>query len=116
MNNHKEVLRGGEITQSGADTIDITAGVAAITTNFGTLVRGSREFHRLTIKQFIEKLGNCVSSTYITKIERYGEIPSPKMVVKIVHVLNELNLDVMMHLARQQKIQKYSDMMNEVYK
>lgn len=54
--------------------------------SLGDIIRDQRKLKGWTIKQFIEKLELDLSPSYITKLERYSDIPSPKVLSKIAEV------------------------------
>jgi len=62
------------------------------TTALAKEIKRLRQEKGWTIKEFIERImkfckpDETISPTYITKIEVYGEIPSPKMICKIADV------------------------------
>ena len=55
---------------------------------FGEIVRYERRKQNWTVREFIKRLGLDISPAYITKIEKYGEIPSPDVVNKMAWVFN----------------------------
>ena len=86
--------------------------------SFGDMVSGSRKLKGWTIKEFIEKLEaigqKSVSPTYVTRIEQYGEIPSPEFILIIADIL-KLDKKKLLECAKQTKLQKLDKSLDEKY-
>lgn len=82
--------------------------------NLGTKIRQIRLRKKMTIAQFIKKLRDKISPTYVTKIEVYGEIPSPDIICKIADVL-DCNRTWLLNLAKEEKIQRFKEKMEKLY-
>ena len=85
---------------------------------FGDLIRAMREGKGWTIKELIEKLDDSVSSSYITKIELHGEIPSPMLIEKLADAFgcNAKAKQSLRVCAINCKIEQYQESMHEKYK
>ncbi|MFA5880259.1 MAG: helix-turn-helix transcriptional regulator [Candidatus Margulisiibacteriota bacterium] len=81
---------------------------------FGELIQKLRKEKGWTIKDFIEKLGSDLSPTYITKIEVYGEIPSPEVICKIADVFN-FDEKELLERAKQNKVERFEKSLEEKY-
>lgn len=81
---------------------------------FGSIVQSHRKEKKWTVKAFIEQLGNDISPAYITKIEVYGEIPSPTLICRIAKVFN-LEYQYLLGIAKNEKIKIYSDLLEKKY-
>ena len=85
--------------------------------NFGELVHYRRKKKGWTIKEFIEKLvvlGGKASPTYITKIEVYGEIPSPETICKIAEIL-DCDENKLLKIAKAKKIERFEKTLEQKY-
>ena len=85
---------------------------------FGQLIKELRKKKNWTAKDFLEKLnieGSKLSSSYITKIEVYGEIPSPEIICKMADVLL-FGVEALVELAKKIKITRFEKSLNEKYK
>lgn len=86
--------------------------------SFGKLIQHLRRQQGWTVKIFIEKLNAVgaknVSPSYISKIEVYGEVPSPKLICQIAEVFkypeNEL-----CEKAKAQKIENFQTALNRKF-
>jgi transcriptional regulator with XRE-family HTH domain len=74
--------------------------------SFGRLIKELRIDKKWNIEKFIKKLNSKVSQPYIVKVELYGEIPSPALIIKMANVL-EYNRNKLWELAKKSKLNKY---------
>ncbi len=90
-------------------------------TSFGELIQSLRREKGWKVQDFIEKLcpigrdKKNLSPAYITKIEVHGEIPNPEVICKMADVLG-YDLDELLDSAKQRKIKKYKESLEEKYK
>jgi len=80
----------------------------------GEKIKAARLKRGWTVKQLIERLGNSISSSYISKIEIEGEIPSPKMLKSLSRVL-ELKYDTLATYAKEEKLQQFKKGLAQKY-
>jgi len=82
---------------------------------FGNLIQKLRKEKGWTVKEFIEKLeGQKISPTYMTKVEVYGEIPSPELTCKMADILG-CDPQKLLDTAKEHKINKFEKTLNEKY-
>lgn len=93
--------------------IRIRKGIKMMET-FGDVVKSTRERLKLTVNDYILRLGNCVSRAYITKIELHDEIPSLELVEKIALVL-ALDEGHLVELAKEGKRNQFEKALNKKY-
>jgi transcriptional regulator with XRE-family HTH domain len=86
--------------------------------SFGELVLALRKKHKWTVKEFIKRLeikGHApISPAYITRIEQYGEIPSPELICRIADVFEYDEQELFEH-AKRIKVQKFDQSLQEKY-
>lgn len=81
----------------------------------GHLIQSLRKSKGWTVKEFIEKLGEQrVSPAYMTKIEVYGEIPSPELICRIADVLGG-DQKKLIELAKEHKVTSFEKALEEKY-
>lgn len=83
--------------------------------DFGKLTKKLREAKNLNARQFISLLKLKVSSTYITKIEKNGEIPSRKFIIEMARVLG-VTPHKLLEQAKKQKLDKVTKDINKKFK
>jgi transcriptional regulator with XRE-family HTH domain len=81
---------------------------------FGEKIQAYRRGKGWTVKQFIEKLGNDLSPSYVTKIEVHGEIPSPELICKIADVFG-IKEQELLEDAKEIKVQQFEDGLSKKY-
>ncbi len=81
----------------------------------GERVRLFRQKHGLSAKQFIELLDGAVTPAFITKLEVYGEIPSPELICKIAAVIDYPAEDLL-DASKKLKIKDNHDSLTKKYK
>ncbi len=81
---------------------------------FGDVVKAARANLKLTVNDFLFKLGNCASRAYITKIELHDEIPAKELVEKIALVL-ELDEKYLIELAKEGKRKQFEKALSKKY-
>ena len=81
----------------------------------GRIIKEYREKNNLTGKEFINIIGENFSSSYLTKIEKYEEIPSPDIVIKIAKVCN-LHVRAALSNAKFFLLTRYADELDKRYK
>jgi len=81
--------------------------------NFGQLVKYLRKKKSITSTEFALKLNVC--KAYISRIELYDEIPSPRFICKMAEALEESPCELL-ERAGERKIKKYKKHINVVYK
>lgn len=79
---------------------------------FGNLIQQLRKNKGCTVKELIEKLDGQVSPAYMTKVEVYGEIPSPELICKIADILghdqkNLLSIAIVNYFATHKRSAKF---------
>jgi len=87
--------------------------------SFGELVIELRHKKGLTIKELIEKLKakgqERVTPAYITRIEQYGEIPSPEMICRMADVF-DYDVDKLLDCAQKIKVRRFDESLAEKYR
>jgi len=89
--------------------------------SFGQHVQALRKEKGWSVKQFIDEIGDMskrgqkISAPYITRIEVHGEIPTPEIIIRIAEVLG-CNEEEMLEMARENKVSKISQSLEEKYK
>ena len=88
------------------------------------LILKLRKKHQWTIKEFVEKIKvkrravgterESISSAYITRIEQYGEIPSPALVCVMAEVL-QYDMNGLLALAKKNKKDQLNENIDEKY-
>lgn len=89
-----------------------------MSTKLSEIVRGERLAQGYPVKVFLKKLADLgvkLSSAYITKIEKYNEIPTPYVIRKIAQVI-EIEEEYLLNVARKNKIKAYAKKINKMYK
>jgi transcriptional regulator with XRE-family HTH domain len=81
---------------------------------FGALVQQLRKSKGWTVKELIEKLGGQVSPAYMTKVEVYGEIPSPELICKIADILG-YDQKTLLEVAKENKVDRFEKALEEKY-
>jgi len=83
---------------------------------FGDLVKNFREENGLVGSEFIKKLGSDVkiSLTYLSNIERKGEIPGPQVVLRIADLIR-IDRKYLIQIAIREKIKAYEDRLDSRY-
>jgi transcriptional regulator with XRE-family HTH domain len=81
---------------------------------FGTATRLARQALGLKVDDYIVKLGNTASRSYITKVELHDEIPSKQMVEKIADVL-KMDYGQLIELAKEGKRKQFEKMLSAKY-
>lgn len=79
---------------------------------FGKFLKYCREDIGITAKMVADGLG--VSRSYITKIEKHNEIPSPDVIRKIAKLIHQ-DENRMIDIAFKQKVVKCAEELNELY-
>jgi len=83
------------------------------------IIKAERAKRNWTVKHFTEKLrpavGKNLSPAYITRIEQYGEVPSPELLCIIAEIL-ELDLEKLMELARETKVRRFDESLEKKYR
>ena len=86
--------------------------------NFGDLVLQLRKEKDWTVRQLIERLeqkcGKVISPAYITRVEQYGEIPSPELICLLADVFG-YDQQAMLAVARTSKVKKFDKGLQEKY-
>jgi transcriptional regulator with XRE-family HTH domain len=85
---------------------------------FGELILLLRKKSDWTVKEFIKKLEEkgqeTVSPAYITRIEQYGEIPSPELICRIADVFH-YDVEKLLNCAKRSKVEKFDKSLEEKY-
>ncbi len=84
---------------------------------FGELVLKLRKDRNWTVRDFIEELsreGKPISPAYVTRIEQYGEIPTPDLVIKIAQVF-KVDAENFLHCAKNSKLKMLKENLEEKY-
>ena len=85
---------------------------------FGERVRDRRQARDWTIKDLIQKLQargqKSVSPAYITRVEQYGEIPSPEFICLLADVLDD-DPRQLLECARNIKVTVFDRNLEEKY-
>lgn len=96
--------------------LDISTTNTSVTyTSVGDKVRHYRTKKGWTVIQFIEKLGGNISPSYVTRIEVYGEIPSPELIQKIAKVF-KIDKKELIELAKKEKVEQFETSFDKKYK
>ncbi len=86
--------------------------------SFGETIRVARQERNWTVSQFIDRLKRKgqkkVSPAYVTRIEQYGEIPSPEFICIVADVLN-LDAKELLDRAKTIKVQAFDRKIEEKY-
>lgn len=86
--------------------------------SFGEAVLSLRKRHEWTVKDFIERLEakgyKVLSPAYITRIEQYGEIPKPELILYIADVF-QVDAEKLLACARRLKLQKFDKALEDKY-
>ena len=86
--------------------------------SFGDLIQTLRRSKQWTVKDLIKKLESkgqkSISPAYITRIEQYGEIPSPELICRIADVFN-YDQKKLLECAKRIKIQRFDKALKEKY-
>lgn len=80
---------------------------------FGQIVRSYRIANSLLVKELAIRLG--VSSAYVSRIERRGEIPRPYIVGKIADVIGVKQCELC-DIAISEKLKSYRESVSQDYK
>lgn len=83
--------------------------------SFGDLIKSKRLRLGFNTKDFTQRCGDIFSLAYLTKIELYDEIPSPKVVIILANVL-DYPVEYLLERARKAKIQNYIKLISKKYK
>ncbi|OGT08328.1 MAG: hypothetical protein A2X78_03085 [Gammaproteobacteria bacterium GWE2_37_16] len=87
---------------------------------FGDLIQKLRKQKGWTAKEFLEKLGTIgendklLSPSYITKVEVYGEIPSPEVICRMADVL-DYDHEQLIEIAKNTKVNRFEQSLQEKY-
>ena len=85
---------------------------------FGDLIREKRAELGWTIKEFLRRLETATekapSPAFITRVEQYGEIPGPDLIIRMAEALN-LDVDCLLKAARQDKVEKFDKGLEDKY-
>ena len=86
--------------------------------SFGETIQELRRDKNWTIKEFIKRLetkgDRKISPAYITRIEQYGEIPSPEVICLMADVL-KFDLEKLLECAKRIKVRKFDKNLEEKY-
>lgn len=86
--------------------------------SFGEAVFKFRKERAWTVRDFIDQLGakgqKTVSPAYITRIEQYGEIPSPDLILRIADVF-QVDGNELLECAKKLKVRKFNKALEEKY-
>jgi transcriptional regulator with XRE-family HTH domain len=66
--------------------------------SFGAMIREARKSKKLTMKEVKGLMPRYLALSYMTKIERHGEIPSPELIVHLASILG-LNKNLLLDTA-----------------
>ena len=80
----------------------------------GETIRSRRLQNGWTAKEFIKKLDEDLSPSYIAKIELHDEIPSPELLNKMAHVLG-LSVERLVRLVKIDKIRRFKMSLDKKY-
>ena len=87
--------------------------------SFGELILKLRKDNQWTVKDLIDKLEakgrtKSLSPAYITRIEQYGEIPSPDLICRMAEVFR-YDEKKLLDCARKIKVQKFDQNLQDKY-
>lgn len=86
--------------------------------SFGEAVLSLRKDREWTVKDFIERLEakgvEHLSPAYITRIEQYGEIPKPELILRIADVF-QVDQEELLKCARRIKVEKFDKALEDKY-
>lgn len=85
---------------------------------YGDTIREARTKLGWTIKEFIAKMTSdgitTISPAYVTRVEQYGEIPSPEMIIRMSEVLR-LDLEQLIEAAKRSKLEIFKERLDSKY-
>ncbi len=85
--------------------------------SFGEAVFRLRKQKEWTVRDLIARIadrGGKVSPAYITRIEQYGEIPSPEMILTLAEVF-QVDGEKLLQQAKKIKVQTFEKGLGEKY-
>jgi ribosome-binding protein aMBF1 (putative translation factor) len=82
--------------------------------NFGDMIRLARTKKGWRVADLRKNFNNEISLSYITQVEKHGEIPSRELICRLARVL-ELDLPQMLELAKQGKLKQFSKSLEAKY-
>lgn len=85
---------------------------------FSEIILTSRKLKGWTVKELIAKLEakgqRSLSPAYITRIEQYGEIPSPELILMFADLF-KLNPEKLLASAKKAKVEAFDKSLEEKY-
>jgi hypothetical protein len=93
-------------------TQEVTPSITQFT--FGDLVKFNRLKNGMTVKELLKEMGNPFKEFYMTKIERYKEIPSPTNIIKLANALAQ-SYEYFLEVAFKEKMAWYEKRINKQY-
>jgi transcriptional regulator with XRE-family HTH domain len=86
---------------------------------FGEFIKSQRKENEWTVREFIERLAELgykkISPAYMTRVEQYGEIPSPEIICGFALVL-ACSVDELVFLAKQEKVSRFDKALENKYR
>jgi transcriptional regulator with XRE-family HTH domain len=82
--------------------------------SFGEIIKHRRRAKGWTVREFLAKLGENMSPSYITRIEIRGEIPSPELTCRMAEVL-DVDLKTLLGYAKTDKIKSLINVVDKKY-
>lgn len=81
----------------------------------GRIIHRFRKENNISAKRFIDLVGNRISKTYLHRIEKKGEIPSPELICRISLVVG-YKTETLLEIAKDEKLFVYSQRLDKKYK
>jgi len=81
---------------------------------FGSATRMARIALNIKVDDYIGRLGNCISKSYLNQIELHDEIPSKELIEKISLVL-ALDYNELINLAKDAKRKQFEKVLASKY-
>ena len=85
----------------------------------GKIIKAERQKRNWTVKQFREqvepRIRGTMSASYVTRIEQYGEIPSPELLCVFAEVFG-YDIDKLLELAKKDKVRQFDKNLDKKYR
>jgi len=86
--------------------------------SFGEVVQYLRKSKGWTVRDFIKQVQSkgqeSISPAYITRIEQYGEIPSPELICRMADVF-DYDENKLLECAKKIKVQRFNKTLEKKY-
>jgi len=81
---------------------------------FGSITRRTRLGLKLSVKDYINKLGGCCSPSFINQLELHDKMPSKELLIKIATVL-QLDENHLIELSKQGRRKQFEKVLSSRY-